>query len=852
MAMKILHILNQSLPHWQVGYTIRSKYIVDLQKALGFEPVVATRYSPPSVNGACPVEKEYLDGVLYLRDAAQTYNHKVLQRLGKGRPPDFDRLFRYGLKRQFRNHISRAIQTQKPDLVHVASPTRNALTAINLGHRYGLPVIYEVRDLRHDSAVANGTIDPASETYQRQCREFVNAMERADHVVTLSGTMKAEFVREGIPEEKISIVPNGVDTSQFQPRERPIHLREKLSILPEEVVIGYIGSLRKLEGIHGLLKAGKILLENNLRVRILVVGEGDELGPLRALARKLNLRNTIHFTGRVPHWDIPDYYALLDLFVIPRIKSKVTDLVPPLKPYEAMCIGKALIVSDVNALREIVDDGKTGLIYTADDPDDLARKCSTLIQDARLRAAMGHRARLWVLEHRAWRKVVARYGVIYKQALRKHRPGLSGAASKPLRKRILFYSQHLVGVGHHFRNLQIVRVLARDHEVHFADGGRPIPGAEVPDSVRRIQLTPIHLTLQGLASENPNRNIEEVLEERQRILRETVSHLRPDVFIIELFPFQRWPLRPELLPAIQTAGSVNPDVRVICSLRDIPLQAKTAALDIFPVPACHPSGDRLRFYSVPFGGKIHEDIGIARRYYEAACPTLNACFDALLIHGDPRVSQLEEHFPWVEDIAIPVIYTGYVSEKPNGALEHRSLFGENPQNRNGFVLVSAGGGVDGYTLAAPCIEAWKSLYEQGAIENRTMVIFSGLFVEETHFKALKQMCGDGPFRLERFAPNFLQWMRAADLSISRSGYNTCMNTLETCVRTLFVPSKLSKDQHIRARKLADLGLAEVIHPDVLTPDRIADAIVRGLSHPLPRHTLALDGAEQTRAFIENL
>jgi predicted glycosyltransferase len=405
-------------------------------------------------------------------------------------------------------------------------------------------------------------------------------------------------------------------------------------------------------------------------------------------------------------------------------------------------------------------------------------------------------------------------------------------------------------VGHHFRNLQIVRALAQTHEVHFVDGGRRIPGADAPESVKLIRLAPIFLTPQGLAPEDPTRHIEEVMEERRRTLSGAIRRLCPDVFLIEFFPFDRWMLRPELEPAIEAARSVNRDVKVICSLRDIPARARTAALTSSPAPEALRVGDRLRFYSVPSGGRRRQDISMAGQYYREVVPTLNACFDALLVHADPRISRLEDCFPWVDDIAIPVVYTGYVAEKRNG---ERHLSGQSgPEDGRKFVLVSAGGGLDGYELAVPCIEAWNRLQEGGAVEGREMVIFSGLFVEDAHYEALRRMCADGPFRLERFAPDFLRWMQGADLSISRAGYNTCMNALETRTRALLVPSRLSEDQALRARKLAEMGLAEVLSPDVLTPHRIAGAILRGLSQPPVDHDLALDGAEQTCAFITNL
>jgi predicted glycosyltransferase len=223
---------------------------------------------------------------------------------------------------------------------------------------------------------------------------------------------------------------------------------------------------------------------------------------------------------------------------------------------------------------------------------------------------------------------------------------------------------------------------------------------------------------------------------------------------------------------------------------------------------------------------------------------LNAYFDALMVHGDPRISRLEDHFPWVEDIGIPVIYTGFVSEKLNGQqhLDHETR----------YVLVSAGGGAEGYAIAAPCVAAWKRLHAEGKVDDREMVIFSGLYVEDAHFEALQQMCAGGPFRLARFTSDFLQWMDGADLSISRAGYNTCMNVLETQTRAIFVPSIAMGDQEFRAQRLADLGLAQTISPDRVTPERISEAIFEGLNQPAPEHMLALDGAEQTRKLIENL
>lgn len=411
------------------------------------------------------------------------------------------------------------------------------------------------------------------------------------------------------------------------------------------------------------------------------------------------------------------------------------------------------------------------------------------------------------------------------------------------KKRIVFYSQHLIGVGHHFRNREIVRALSQDHQVYFVDGGRQILGGDLPDTVERIQLSPVFASKEGLSSDEPSRDIQEVLCERCDVLCEAIESIDPDIFMIEFFPFDRWGFRSELISAIESARSTNPDVKVICSLRDIPMRAKTADLIGPPMPDVLVS--RLQFDSVPFGGMQYVHTLMARRYYNEVCPTLNTHFDALLVHGDPKVTRLEEHFPWVEDIEIPIEYTGHVSEKLKPQRRKNGL----PKR---FVLVSAGGGAEAYELIVPCIEAWKLLLKKGATQGKEMVIFTGPFVYDDQFESLKHICDGGPFRLSRFVPDFLSWMQAADFSISRAGYNTCMNVLETGTPALLVPSVPMGDQVFRAEKLSELGLADVIASEDLNPDSVADVIMKGISRSRSSHDIALDGANKTLEFVSKL
>ena len=271
--MKILHILDISLPHRQSGYSLRSQYIVNAQKALGFDPIALTRLGAPA-DGQCADGVEYIDGVPYLRNTTEEHLTRMAQRLGE---PAIPQIYHAGQAHRFCKRVARAIEMEKPDLLHAASPGRNAQIAIDLGHRYGLPAVYEVRGLWHDSGVAQGMLSPDSEAYQKQHAQHVQAMQRADAVVTLSEVLKAECVREGIDEHKIGVVPNGVAVAFDAPQSRARDLAEHLGIEPTDVVLGYVGLVRSLEGLHLLLQASEQLRGRHPNFKVLIVGGGRDL-----------------------------------------------------------------------------------------------------------------------------------------------------------------------------------------------------------------------------------------------------------------------------------------------------------------------------------------------------------------------------------------------------------------------------------------------------------------------------------------------------------------------------------------------------------------------------------------------
>ena len=422
------------------------------------------------------------------------------------------------------------------------------------------------------------------------------------------------------------------------------------------------------------------------------------------------------------------------------------------------------------------------------------------------------------------------------------------------KKRIVFFSQHFLGVGHHFRNFQIVRALAKSYKVYFVDGGREVHRIDIP-SVTTIRLPVLFKDLesQRIVCEDPKFSLRKAQEKRKQILLEKIAQIQPDIFVIELFPFARSILYKELIPAIQKAKGVNPKVKVICSVREIIKKAPGEELAKKRPP--HPETlffiTRMIWYAVSFWRKDERNKRLARLYYERVVPVLNNFFDYVLVHGDPRLFQLESFFPWTENIEIPIEYTGYVSEKlkSRDSDTQKTIDEQEP-----YVLVSVGGGILGWDLITTAVQAWKILCEHGYVQNMKMVIFAGVFMKDAEYDAIKEMCTGDFFCLSRFTNNFLQWIQGAELSISQAGYNTCMNVMETGVKAILVPIPAERDldQAPRAKKLSELGIADMIRSEELTLERMANAILERLESSPVKHNIVLNGAERTEQLLSSL
>ena len=348
--MKVLHVLESSLPKI-AGYTIRSKYIVENQRNAGIETVVITSPLHGKTDRALE-DYEVFDGIRYYRTGI--YNDIDLNL-----PLPLRLLKRFDYAKKYKEAIQTVSLKEKPDIIHAHSSYLNGNRANLVGKHLRIPTIFEVRGLWGDTAVANENITATSWKYR-----FINHMENkaiseATKVVIISKTLKDELIERGIKSDKIHIVPNGIDTDHFVKQAKDSALVDKYE-LKDNIVLGFIGSVRKIEGLDLLIKVLPILRKSNQNIKIMIVGGGSEIEHLKKLSSDLGVTDNVIFCGQVSHEVIMQYYSLIDVFVYPRINARVNQKVTPLKPLEAMAMEKPVIASNVNGLAELVKDNEIG------------------------------------------------------------------------------------------------------------------------------------------------------------------------------------------------------------------------------------------------------------------------------------------------------------------------------------------------------------------------------------------------------------------------------------------------------------------------------------------------------------
>lgn len=392
--MRILHVLDHSLP-LHSGYTFRTRAILKAQQACGLEVRGITGLRHMSIGP----DAEEADGIIFHRTR------------GLANGP-------VGL-REWREiaRLSESIEALcaewRPDVLHAHSPALCGAAALRAGRKLGIPLVYEIRAFWEDAAVGNGTGSGGSLKYRLTRRLEDHVVAGADAVVTICQGLKDDLVARGNNPARITISPNGVDLALFGAPVAPdAELRRRLD-LGDGPVIGFIGSFYDYEGLDVLIDAMPLLLQSHHDARLLLVGGGPCEAALKAQAEASPAAQAICFVGRVPHHEVEKYYALTDVMTYPRKASRLTDLVTPLKPLEAMAQGKLVAASAVGGHRELISDGETGVLFAPDDSAACAAALARLIATRSGWNTMLECAKAHVRDNHDWARNVTRYHPVY-------------------------------------------------------------------------------------------------------------------------------------------------------------------------------------------------------------------------------------------------------------------------------------------------------------------------------------------------------------------------------------------------------------------------------------------------------
>ncbi|MCW8886631.1 MAG: glycosyltransferase, exosortase A system-associated [Motiliproteus sp.] len=395
--MKILHVLDHSIP-LHSGYTFRTRAILNNQRLQGLETIHVT--SPKQGQIGSP--KETHDDLVFYRSAPLSELTRKL--------PLFNQL---AIIPRLRKRILQTIEEEKPDVIHAHSPALNGIAALQASRKTGLPLVYEVRAFWEDAAVNLGTSEDGGLRYRLTRNMETYVLKKADAVTTICEGLRADIVARGIPSEKVTTIPNAVDLEQFHLLEnKNTELLHKLG-LENTLVAGFIGSFYEYEGLDILVSALKLSAEKLPNLKLLLVGGGPQEQYLKSLVSEYQLNDRVIFTGRVPHSDVSEYYSLVDVLVYPRKSMRLTELVTPLKPMEAMAQGKLVMASDVGGHRELIDDQQNGYLFKADSPEALSNSLSQFFEQPQIWPKIVENGLNFVHQERNWANSVQRYHTIY-------------------------------------------------------------------------------------------------------------------------------------------------------------------------------------------------------------------------------------------------------------------------------------------------------------------------------------------------------------------------------------------------------------------------------------------------------
>ena len=444
--MRLLHVLANGPPDVN-GYAIRTQMILEHQNKILDVTGLTSPWYPQRDS---MIEDFELEGIYYHRTIHPLHNHdsmplthklvkfqskkdlandeikvdskeinhqnSLLRFFGKVlRAPGY--FTRIGWKvieekiliKYFSKRIIEVAKQNNIELIHAHTPYRVGLPALKAARKLGIPFVYEMRGMWEETAVANGRWIRNGPAYRRFQSYETKVLRKADSVICISETLKREAISRGVSAEKITVVTNAVEKGMSEKNSQSSSLDTAVKSLNNSKstkVIGYIGSLREMEGVDLTAKAVAMLSEKGHDVRFFVLTGENGQSELRSLCKKLGILDKSTIMGPVPHQEVGVFYDLIDYFIVSRPETRVTKLVTPLKPFEAMAMGKAVIASKLPALEEIIQHGETGLLYSPDSLESLVETIEKCLEDDDLTKSLGESAKQWINQNRTWDIVV--------------------------------------------------------------------------------------------------------------------------------------------------------------------------------------------------------------------------------------------------------------------------------------------------------------------------------------------------------------------------------------------------------------------------------------------------------------
>ncbi len=399
--MKILHILDHSIP-LHSGYTFRTRAILEQQSVLGWQTFHIT--SAKHMGAKQSVEE--VDGLCFYRTESP-----------QGLLSKLPIVNQWAIVSSLSERLGEVIAEVQPDILHAHSPVLNGLAALRAGKKYHIPVVYECRAFWEDAAVDHGTTTAGSLRYRLTKALETYVFKKAQAVTCICNGLKQDIIGRGVDEAKITIIPNAVNIEKFTfGQVADTDLKHKLG-LQGKTVLGFIGSFYAYEGIPLMLDALPEIIKQAPNVCLLLVGGGPQESLIKEKVKQLKLDDYVIFTGRVSHDVVQDYYNQVDIFVYPRLSMRLTDLVTPLKPLEAMAQGRLVVASDVGGHKELITDQENGVLFKANDAHSLATRVLGLLSHPEIWDAMRQAGKRYVEQERNWPQSVGNYKQVYASLL---------------------------------------------------------------------------------------------------------------------------------------------------------------------------------------------------------------------------------------------------------------------------------------------------------------------------------------------------------------------------------------------------------------------------------------------------